>query len=160
MKRSFLVTILNGRIDQVGGSKISSYIRQRKDGPATITVATGADAEDKKRSSKQNAYYWGVVIDTYLWAMLETGDNTVEEVRQKLRLTKLSDALHEMLKHEFAGVEVVDTNTGEIRRLSIGTSKMNTVEIGIYWDKIRMACLDRYGIDIPPPPEDVFDDIK
>ena len=61
--------------------------------PKRAPSSRKADAEDKKRSSKQNAYYWGVVIDTYLWAMLETGDNTVEEVRQKLRLTKLSDTV-------------------------------------------------------------------
>lgn len=158
MKRSFSITIKDGLIDSVGGAKIASYIRQRKDGPATITVATGVDAGDSKRSSRQNRYYWGVVIDTYLYAMIEVGDNTVEDVRKRLRKATLSDALHEMLKYEFAGVEVVDINSGEVRRLPMGTSEMNTKEIGIYWDKIRDACQDRYGVYIPPPPDDVFED--
>lgn len=154
MKRTFQATIVGGRIDTVSGAQIAKYIRARKDGQVAVTVATGADVEKRLRSDNQNKYYWGVVVKTYLEAMIDTGDTTVEEVRAKLRLETLVDAMHELLKYEFAGCEVVDQNTGEIRPLPISTAKMTTVEMGVYWDKIRAACLDRYGVEVPPPPQD------
>lgn len=156
MIRTFHTHITNGRINPTDGQAIVSFIRGRKDGVCTFEVATGADVAKRLRSDPQNKYYWGVVVKTYLDAMIDTGDTVVEEVRSSLRLDKLADALHELLKHEFAGCEVIDPNTGEVRQLPRSTAKMTTVEMGVYWDKIRAACLERYGVDIPPPPDDVF----
>lgn len=156
MKRKFYGKIRNGRIEAPSG-EISRWVRGRKDGDVMITFATGVDATDKKRSSKQNRYYWGIVVEQYLHAMIDTGDSTIEEVARELRTDTLLDALHELLKFRFAGREVIDKDTGEVIRLPGSTSKMNPSEIGVYWDAIRADALEKYGVDIPPPPDNTFD---
>lgn len=139
---------------------VAQYIQGRKDGECKITVATGVDAIDEKRSSRQNRYYWGVVVATYLGAMLEAGDNSVETVRMELHLSTLTDALHEMLLYRFAGCELVDYDTGEVMSIPMRTSQMNTKQIGVFWDKVREDCKERYGEEIPPPPSDVFEGLE
>lgn len=157
MIRKFYTSIKGGQLVDNSGV-FTRWLSARKDGECLITVATGVDAADPKRSSRQNAYYWGVVIEQYLHAMLDTGDNTIEDVARALHTETLADALHEMLKYQFAGREVLNYDTGEIMRLPGATSKMNTVEIGVYWDKIRADAHDKYGVEIPPPPDGVFDE--
>jgi hypothetical protein len=157
MKRRFHTSIRGGKLSDENGA-ISRWVKGRKDGPVVIEFSTGVDATDKKRSTAQNRYYWGGVVDLYLQAMIDTGDSTIEEVSRELRTETLADALHEWLKFRFAGREVIDHDTGEIVRLPGRTSAMNTVEIGVYWDKIRADALERYGMDIPPPPDGVFEE--
>lgn len=157
MIRKFYTSIRNGKLVDDSGV-MTRWLSGRKDGECLITVAIGVDATDPKRSSKQNRYYHGVVVAQYLQAMLDTGDSTVEEVSRELQTETLADALHELFKFRFAGREVVNYDTGEIMRLPGRTSKMNTMEIGVFWDKIRADCLERYGVEIPPPPDGVFDE--
>lgn len=157
MIRKFYTAIRGGRLVDDSGV-FTRWLSARQDGACLISVATGVDATNPKRSTVQNRYYWGVVIEQYLHAMLDTGDSTIEDVARELRTETLADALHEMLKYQFAGREVVNHDTGEIMRLPGATSKMNTVEIGVYWDKIRADALDKYGVEIPPPPERTFDE--
>lgn len=156
MIRKFYTSIKGGELVDDSGV-FTRWLAARRDSECLITVATGVDATNPKRSTAQNRYYWGVVIEQYLHAMLDAGDSTIEEVARELRTETLADALHELLKFWFAGREVVNHDTGEIIRLPGQTSKMNTVEIGVYWDKIRADALEKYGVDIPPPPDGVFD---
>lgn len=159
MKRSFHLHIKGGRL--IDDKKIvSTYLQHRKDGMCKVTVATGVDATEEKRSSKQNRYYWGVVVKSYLDCMLDTGDNTVEKVREELHLSMLSDALHEVLLYRFAGCELVDYDTGEVMMIPMRTREMNTKQIGVYWDKVRVDCQEKYGVAIPPPPSDVFEGLE
>ncbi len=141
MIRKFYTSIRNGKLVDDSGV-MTRWLSGRKDGECLITVAIGVDATDPKRSSKQNRYYHGVVVAQYLQAMLNTGDSTVEEVSRELQTETLADALHELFKFRFAGREVVNYDT----------------EIGVFWDKIRADCLERYGVEIPPPPDGVFDE--
>jgi hypothetical protein len=157
MIRRFHARISNGKLADPSGV-ISRWVKGRKDGDCLITFATGVDAKERKRSTRQNAYYWGVVVEQYLHAMIDTGDGTIEEASRELRTETLADALHELLKFRFSGREVIDHDTGEIIRLPTATSRMNTQEIGVYWDKIRADALEKYGVDIPPPPDGVFEE--
>lgn len=157
MIRKFYTSIKGGKLVDNSGV-FTRWLSARKDGECLITVATGVDATDPKRSSRQNRYYWGIVVDQYLQAMLDVGDSTIEEVSRELHTETLADALHELLLFRFAGREVVDHDTGEIIKLPARSSKMNTVEIGVYWDKIRADAHDKYGVDIPPPPDGTFED--
>lgn len=156
MTRNFYFSIRHGKLID-DKRVIASYLAARKNGVCRITVATGVDATDEKRSSRQNRYYWGVVIKLYMDALLDAGDNAIEKVREELHLSKLEDALHEMLLYRFAGCELIDYDTGEVMRIPMRTSQMNTKQIGVYWDKIRADCTERYGIEIPPPPDDLFE---
>ena len=155
MTRKFYMRIKNGALSDPGGI-IRKHIQGRKDGECVITIADGVDARNPKRSSPQNRYYWGVVVKMYLYAMIDTGDATIEDLRRELHAEKLEDALHECLLYHFAGCEVIDYNTGEVIRLPGRSSLMNTRDIGVYWDKVRDSASERYGVDIPPPPDDVL----
>lgn len=156
MKRDFYFKIKSGKLIDSKKS-VETYISNRRDGDCKITIATGVDVEDPQRTNRQNRYYRGVVLFSYLNAMLDTGDNSVETVRMELHLTTLSDALHEMLLYRFAGCELVDYDTGEVMHIPMRTHQMNTKQIGVFWDKVREDCKQRYGKDIPPPPDDVFE---
>lgn len=158
MIRKFHLRIESGKLVD-SSRRIASYVQSRRDGECVLTIATGVDAEDPKRSTRQNRYYWGVVVDQYLAAMIDTGDTTIEDLRRELRCDTLADALHELLLFRFAGCEVIDRDSGEIIRLPGRSSRMNTREIGVYWDKIRDDAADKYGVDITPPPLDVFDEL-
>lgn len=157
MIRKFHTTIRGGKLADDSGV-FTRWLSARRDSACLITVATGVDATNPKRSTAQNRYYWGVVIEQYLQAMLDAGDSTIEEVARELRTETLADALHELLLFWFAGREVVDHDTGEIIKLPARSSRMNTKEISVYWDKIRADAHDKYGVDIPPPPDGTFED--
>lgn len=159
MKRDFYLEIKSGKLID-NRKSVATYLGSRRDGKCKITVATGVDVDDPKRTSNQNRYYWGIVIARYLNAMLDTGDNSVEQVRMELHLETLADALHEMLLYRFAGCELVDYDTGEVMRIPMRTSQMNTKQIGVFWDKVREDCKERYGDEIPPPPSDVFEGLE
>lgn len=157
MIRKFYVNIKDGKLTDNSGV-FTRWLGGRKDGECLITFAVGVDATDPKRSSRQNRYYWGVVIGQYLQAMLDVGDSTAEDVSRELNTETLADALHELLLFRFAGREVIDHDTGEVMKLPARSSRMNTKEIGVYWDKIRADALEKYGVDIPPPPDGTFED--
>lgn len=156
MIRNFYLEIKSGKLID-NRKSVATYLGSRRDGKCKITISTGVDVDDPQRTSKQNRYYRGVVLLMYLNAMLETGDNSVETVRMELHIETLADALHEMLLYRFAGCELVDYDTGEVMRIPMRTSQMNTKQIGVFWDKVRADCMDRYGIEIPPPPDNVFE---
>lgn len=157
MIRKFYTAIKSGKLVDNSGV-FTRWLAARKDGECLITIATGVDATDPKRSSRQNRYLWGVCYKMYLEAMIDVGDTTAEEVARELHLEKLEDAVHEILLYRFAGKECIDHDTGEIMKMSARSSTMNTKEIGVYWNHIREDAMDRYGVDIPPPPENVFED--
>lgn len=150
MKKSFKCNVISGKL--VGGEPITAYLKTLKDGRMLITISTGVDAEKKPRSNDQNAYYWGVVVHNYREAMLQVGDDSMVHYAKAQKLT-LDEATHEYLLNEFAGYEIVDYSTGEVKKLPSRSKAMSTTEFMTYVDTIIRECMDRYDHEIPPPPE-------
>lgn len=103
----------------------------------TITI----EKRKKRRSLKQNAYYWGVVVPMCKNGLLEAGYKmTTEQV-------------HEYLKANFNIVEIVNENTGEILKSVGSTSEMTTSQMMDYFAEIQRWSAEYLGVQIPEPNE-------
>jgi hypothetical protein len=89
-----------------------------------------------KRSDKQNAYYWGVVIQMLC-------DN----------LGYFPDEVHELLKMKFWGTKEIIDFEGKIKIIGNSTTTTNTKDYEIKLEMIRIWALQEFGIDIPKPNE-------
>jgi hypothetical protein len=89
-----------------------------------------------KRSDKQNAYYWGVVIQMLC-------DN----------LGYFPDEVHELLKMKFWGTKEIIDFEGKIKIIGNSTTTSNTKDYEIKLEMIRIWALQGFGIDIPKPNE-------
>lgn len=89
-----------------------------------------------KRSRRQNAYYWGVVVPIY-------ADYVGEED---------PDDAHEDLKAEFSWSETFVDKQGREHRKIKSTAKMTTEEFSQYLERIWLWA-DKEGLRIPRPNE-------
>ncbi len=95
----------------------------------------------KKRSSNQNAFYWGVVIPAVTRMFREAGNMVDEEDTHnflKLRVGKLA--------------QIIVTPDGEVVKSLGSTVKLSTMEFEDYLTKIR-AWAAEWGCVIPMPNE-------
>lgn len=94
----------------------------------------------KRRSNKQNAYYWSVVIPIFNDLHREMGwDFTEEET-------------HEELKSRFLGtIEKVNEITGEIKVVPKSTTGLSTIEHIQFIDRIGQWLAEFAGIVLPEP---------
>ena len=91
------------------------------------------ESKKRKRSNKQNRYYWGVVIS--ILCDYFGYDN---------------DEMHEALKWQFLRKKDLDPPT-------VGsTRKMSTVEWEDYMSKVRSWASLEYGVNIPEPNEPFY----
>ena len=90
----------------------------------------------KKRSTKQNNYYWGVVLK-YL---SETTGYSVHE-------------MHEVCKLKFNPYEKANKKTGEITVFGGSTTELNTIQEEEYLENIRRWAIVDLDCLIPLPNE-------
>lgn len=98
----------------------------------------------EKRSNKQNAYYWGVIIPI-IQELLENS--------QGVLLTKKET--HEFLKSQFNYTERVNENTGEILNFPKSTTENTKKEMEDYHEKIRRFSEEWFNVKIPLPNEQI-----
>lgn len=97
-----------------------------------------------KRSNRQNAYYWSVIIPE-IRALLS-------DAWGKLLTIEMT---HEFLKTTFNSEEFVDEDTGEIYKIPKGTSENNTAEQEMYHEMIRQFAFETFDHIIPLPNEEL-----
>ena len=98
----------------------------------------------KQRSVSQNAYYWGVVIP--IWQNIlktEWGEFYSKE------------ETHEFLKYNCNFLEKVNTDTGEIIRLSKSTTQNTTSDQEDFHLKCRQLAEEMFSVIIPLPNEQI-----
>ena len=98
----------------------------------------------KQRSVSQNAYYWGVVIP--IWQNIlktEWGEFYSKE------------ETHDFLKYNCNFVEKVNTDTGEIIRLSKSTTQNSTTDQEEFHLKCRQLAEEMFNVMIPLPNEQI-----
>jgi len=98
----------------------------------------------KQRSISQNAYYWGVVIP--IWQNIlktEWGEFYSKE------------ETHEFLKYNCNFVERVNTDTGEIIRISKSTTQNSTTDQEEFHLKCRQLAEEMFNVMIPLPNEQI-----
>ena len=97
----------------------------------------------KKRSNQQNNYYWGVIIPLATKAILDTWG----EIWNKERV-------HELLLAECPiYTEKVNKDTGEIMRVVMRSSEMNTIEMNNYWTACGRLLHEYFNVYVPEPNE-------
>ncbi len=111
-----------------------------------VQAFAGSDVEvtirkkKKHRSSPQNRYYWGVVIEMIRAGMKDMGDMVTPE------------QVHEFLKWRFLRFSKVDENTGEVLYEYAGsTADLKTVEFSEYVEKCCQFAAEMLGVSIPLP---------
>lgn len=98
-----------------------------------------------RRSTKQNAFYWGVVIEAVKRMFEDAGQPvTPEEV-------------HAYLKEHVAGMVKVITVGGQRKSIVESSTKLTKGEWEEYIEKIR-AWGAPYGLDIPEPTPNGIDE--
>jgi len=95
-----------------------------------------------KRSTPQNAYYWGVVISEFCQAYYDTTGEFIT-----------SEEAHEILKRECNFKELVNEDTGAILRVPQSTVGLSTVNFEIFLEKCRRWVEEWFGRRIPLPNE-------
>lgn len=92
-------------------------------------------SKGEKRTKRQNAYYWGVVVKMICEA---TGDMD-------------KDSVHNGLKHAFLTDEAADLEKGVLAKVR-STTDLNKAEFFEYYiDRIRQWAIESLGLNIPDP---------
>jgi len=98
----------------------------------------------KKRSDRQNRYYWGVLVALTQRAILDTWGEVWS-----------IDKTHAYLKENFCYSEKVNEETGEVIRLPKSTTENTTTEQEEYHLQIRQHLLEWFGVNAPLPDEEI-----
>lgn len=128
--------VVDGEL-KLPGAKMRKEIAQAFEGKY-ITVSV--ERKKKHRSSPQNRYYWGVVVE-----MIRAGMKDMGDIVQP-------DQVHEFLKHRFLKVQRIDPDTAELLyEFSESTADLTTVKFGEYVDQCCQFAAEFLGVAIPSP---------
>jgi len=122
-----------GRVPTTVFERINDFLANSLDSFIVITI----ELRKRIRSNSQNAYYWGVVIETLFNGFKEFGYS--------------KDEIHEILKTKFNGVKEVNIGS-ETFLIPRTTTKMSTKEFTDYIESIQKWAAE-LNIDIPSPNE-------
>ena len=102
----------------------------------------------KRRSTPQNAYYWGVMIPYVLRGFIDAGNNLQESNKEHHEL------IHTFLKDKFLhnGIEIVNAQ-GEVHTTPPSTQRCTTTEFMEYMDQVKMWSAEFLNTNIPDPEE-------
>ena len=100
------------------------------------------DKPKRKRSVRQNSYYWGLLVPL----MQQGAKDMWGEVWS-------IDKAHKHLSKLFVFHESVNQQTGEISQTYKSTTENTTTEWEIYMTQIRIYLLDDFDINAPEPNE-------
>lgn len=98
-------------------------------------------SKKKKRSTKINRYYWGVVVAQIRDAFRELGNDVDSELT------------HEFLKGRFHYKEFIDTKSGEVMKLPQSTADITNTEFMEYMERIKQFGSEVLNIYIAEPNE-------
>ena len=121
--------VKDGKMTVTQRPLMDAYLASLPDGPVTVAI----ERPYNRRSSEQNAYYWGVVIRC---CSLATGHSS-KELHDIFRA-----ALLPMRVAEFGGKKV---------ELPAQTHTMSTAEFSAYIDQCRQFAAETVGVPIPDP---------
>jgi hypothetical protein len=119
-------------------SEFNQALKALTDGRVILTVSKLYN----KRSTVQNAYYWGVIVNEFREGYKEmTGEDIT------------SDQAHELLKQKCNGKEIAHPSTGEIITVGQTTTDLTTVEFMEYWARCRDFIMEWFGRYVGEPNE-------
>ncbi len=129
----------NGHLPGKERLAFDDLIRSLAGKKVTVRVAL----YQKKRSNRENRYYWGCVIPLVTQFFRDAG-NMVD-----------GDDTHDFLKLRVGKLaQNIVTPDGEVVKTLGSTAKLSTVEFEAYMLRIR-AWAAEYGLQIPEPNEEI-----
>jgi hypothetical protein len=124
--------IKDGELKILNRKRFDSEIKAFPDCDVQITIK-----KKGKRSTQQNRYYWGVIVDEIRHELLRRGNRFDAET------------IHEFLKQKFNSVKVVVETTGELIEMGKSTTEMNKDEFTEYIERIREWAAQSLELNIP-----------
>jgi hypothetical protein len=97
-----------------------------------------------KRSNEQNRYYWGVVVPLVKQGLTELGNMVNLE------------STHDFIKSEFNYKEIVNQNTGEIKKLPNSTTQLTKTEFSQMIERVKQWASEWCNIYIPDAGEQII----
>ena len=139
MKTIINTSVQNGKLNR-NRKALQKAVEQEEGREIVITI----ERKKKKRSSLQNAYYWGCLINMVRIGIKDaTGHNSS------------IDEVHNYLSGKFHTTEIVNKTTGEIDVMPKSTTEDTTVQFEEYQLECRAWAKEWLGIDIPLPNEQI-----
>jgi hypothetical protein len=139
MKAQVITSIHNGKFKR-NLNTVLDIVKQFNGMDVLLTF----EKPKKKRSNRQNNFYWGVCIPLI--------QNGLKESTGEFRSAK--DVHYKILLPLFAPTsEIINTETGECISEKISSSEMTTTQFLEYIMEIQKWAIEFLGIDIPNPNE-------
>jgi hypothetical protein len=142
MRAVFFAETRAGQLVVYRREDMRRHLASMGDVPIKVTI----EKRYSRRSSRQNSYYWGVVVSIIHERLVEFGwDVTQEET-------------HEFLKDRFNRREYISPDTGEVFSVIKETKGMDTVEFNRYIEDIIRFSAETLDVQVPYPNEqlDIF----
>lgn len=130
--RKHPIKVVDGKVYFLDRFNFDKAVKDWEGRKAWITIG----GRKNTRSTNQNAYYWGVVVD-----MLAK------------YLGYFPDEIHEVLKQKFLPAREVRLNEGVII-IPESTAKLDSAQFEDYLEKIRVWAATDLNFTIPLPNED------
>jgi hypothetical protein len=126
----------NGKLHLASRERFAADIAQHlKNKDVVLTTK-----EMGKRTTKQNRYYFGVVVEMIRYRLKETQGKDFS-----------NETIHEWLKVKFNADPVVIEATGELLEIGGSTSELNKEEMTEYIERIKDWCALSLDLIIPEP---------
>lgn len=139
MKAQVITSIHNGKFKR-NLNTVLDIVKQFNGMEVLLTF----EKPKKKRTTPQNAYYWGLLIPLTQSAIKESWG----EVWSK-------DKTHEFYKLHFNYLEKVNEQTGEVVKIPKSTTENTTTQQEDYHAQIRQFLKEWFNTDAPLPNENI-----
>lgn len=135
----FISKVEGGKISPVVAGNIARMLKLAEGKRVKITLQLAK----KRRSNRQNAFYWGVVVPCVLELLRDAGNTITEE------------GVHDFLKAYVGGLQKTIVKPDGTRAVILGsTADLGTMDFEEYLEKCR-AWAAQFGCMIPLPNEEI-----
>jgi hypothetical protein len=139
MKIEIITDVVNGKFKR-NLNRIQQVVKSLEGKEVKIVISQVF----KKRSERQNNYYWGVVIPIMQNTMLDIGNPMdIEDIHLMLRVKFLKQTIS------------INEETGEVAERVKSTTELSTIEFMDFVAKVRFWAIDFFGVEIPEPNEEL-----
>lgn len=138
MKKFELITSVQNGVFKRNRTTILQAIKSFENSDVILTL----EKPKKKRSNRQNAFYWGCLIPL----MQQGAKDMWGEVWSV-------DKSHKHLSGKFVFHESINEKTGEVTQTPKSSTELTTTEWEVYTTEIRIYLLQDFDINAPEPNE-------
>jgi hypothetical protein len=140
MKAIYIAKVDNYKLKIINRKVFDHHIEQLNGKDITITI----ELKKKKRSNKQNAYYYAVVVPIIKQCLLDAGFNGYRNTEQ----------VCDLLKYRFLKTNETNENGEFIERIK-STSELTTSQFMDLIAEIQQWASEYFNVQIPDPNENL-----